>query len=143
MSLKTDAWIHFEGRVFKNACTSVWNSALFMIVTYKLHTNSLITTGPDGPSPAWLQEASVTAMTYSQCTGLNGHPASTVDNAAHQCFGGTNRGACMGDSGGPAVCGGRLAGATSWGLSTCDPAYPSVYAKVATYRSWIQSVTGV
>ena len=55
--------------------------------------------------------------------------------------------ACSGDSGGPLVCqkGGvwTLAGATSWGSSSCSTYYPSVYARISYFRSWIQQNTGV
>ncbi|KAL4220028.1 Chymotrypsinogen B [Mactra antiquata] len=52
-------------------------------------------------------------------------------------------GSCNGDSGGPLVCRGQLAGVTSWGRSGCHTngyvEYPSVYARVSTFYSWIRS----
>jgi putative cell wall-binding protein len=53
---------------------------------------------------------------------------------------------CSGDSGGPLMVsdgkGGWLeAGVVSWGASNCGD-LPSVYARLATYSTWIESVTG-
>ncbi|CAG5118538.1 unnamed protein product, partial [Candidula unifasciata] len=50
--------------------------------------------------------------------------------------------ACMGDSGGPMMCGDNfkyLAGITSWGVSSCSGNYPSVYTRVSEYLEWIAS----
>lgn len=46
---------------------------------------------------------------------------------------------CYGDSGGPLVDGnGILLGITSFSFAeTCEEASPTVYTKVASYRSWI------
>ncbi len=56
------------------------------------------------------------------------------------------RGACYGDSGGPAVIrvGGvwRLAGTTSGGISPICGQGPSIYVDSSTHRSWIDSVAG-
>jgi secreted trypsin-like serine protease len=62
---------------------------------------------------------------------------------------GGTRGACYGDSGGPAVTPGGsggflLTGATSrsGGGSTCATA-PSIYVDVPAHRAWIRSTSGV
>jgi len=49
------------------------------------------------------------------------------------CAGGlAGKGGCSGDSGGPIVCNGCLAGATSWGKEPCGQAnFPTVYTNVA------------
>ncbi|XP_005091542.1 fibrinolytic enzyme, isozyme C [Aplysia californica] len=49
---------------------------------------------------------------------------------------------CMGDSGGPMMCGPRhniLAGVTSWGERTCSGTFPSVYTRVSAYLGWIRN----
>ncbi|XP_069106986.1 chymotrypsin-1-like [Argopecten irradians] len=50
-----------------------------------------------------------------------------------------SNGACMGDSGGPLICNGRLVGITSWGHRSCSVKYPNVYTRVSPYRDWIMS----
>jgi len=55
---------------------------------------------------------------------------------------GSRPSACMGDSGGPMMCGDSLnllAGITSWGVSNCSGNYPSVYTRVSEYLDWINS----
>jgi hypothetical protein len=53
-------------------------------------------------------------------------------------------GACFGDSGGPLVGFGKknrpyVLGVVSYGAESCKAAAPSVYTRVASYRSWITS----
>ncbi|XP_048486996.1 trypsin Blo t 3-like [Plutella xylostella] len=47
--------------------------------------------------------------------------------------------ACQGDSGGPLVYNGVVVGVTSWGAGCGNPSYPGVYARVASYTTWITS----
>ncbi|XP_033761350.1 LOW QUALITY PROTEIN: fibrinolytic enzyme, isozyme C-like [Pecten maximus] len=60
----------------------------------------------------------------------------------HICIEADGKSACNGDSGGPLVCrvNGQyvLAGATSWGITTCE-GFPSVYVRVNKFLSWINS----
>lgn len=49
-------------------------------------------------------------------------------------------GACMGDSGGPAVYDDKLVGVANFVLNACGTVYPDGYAKVAFYRDWIAQV---
>lgn len=51
-----------------------------------------------------------------------------------------NNGACMGDSGGPAVYQDKLVGLANFVLNECGTVYPDGYAKVAFYRDWIDGV---
>ncbi|KAH3795441.1 hypothetical protein DPMN_148992 [Dreissena polymorpha] len=51
--------------------------------------------------------------------------------------------ACAGDSGGPLVCSVEglyyVMGVISWGSECALPGYPTVYAKVAAFQSWIET----
>ncbi|EAT39435.1 AAEL008780-PA [Aedes aegypti] len=56
-----------------------------------------------------------------------------LNNDAHN-------GACMGDSGGPAVFEDKLVGVANFVLNECGTVYPDGYAKVSFYREWIDGV---
>ena len=53
----------------------------------------------------------------------------------------------QGDGGGPLVCSKsgsyQLVGVTSWGSSTCDPAYPTIFTRIYNYLDWIKEKTGI
>ena len=54
--------------------------------------------------------------------------------------------ACMGDSGGPMMCGqghNILAGVTSWGEQTCSGTLPSVYTRVSAYLDWVRMYVNI
>lgn len=50
--------------------------------------------------------------------------------------------ACEGDSGGPAVIDGKLAGIVSFG-GNCEKFYPGVYTNIFNYHEWISKNTGI
>lgn len=50
---------------------------------------------------------------------------------------------CIGDSGGPIVIKGFLAGITSWGHNCAEPKYPGVYTLVSKFSQWIKDISGV
>jgi len=62
------------------------------------------------------------------------------------CAGGERgKDACEGDGGSPLVCevpggGWKVAGLVSWGIGCGQPGIPGVYANVAVYRNWIDSI---
>ncbi|XP_056012616.1 fibrinolytic enzyme, isozyme C-like [Ostrea edulis] len=88
-----------------------------------------------------LMEAKMTNIANTECqnlwTSVNG--AAIYDT--HICPYEEFKSACNGDSGGPYVClkngGYMLAGVTSWGISTCDGSFPSVYVRVSKYLDWM------
>jgi secreted trypsin-like serine protease len=86
--------------------------------------------------PILLQQASMTVMTNAACADVWG--ALSI-NDGHICVTDANSGACNGDSGGPLECSNRLAGATSWGHTTCSPSWPSVYTRISYFYTWINA----
>jgi secreted trypsin-like serine protease len=88
--------------------------------------------------PAILQQLDTTVLPDSRCgTGAPELCVSNVDGW---------RGACYGDSGGPAVLrvGGtwRLAGTTTAGTTSICGQGPSIYMDSSTHRTWVDSVVG-
>jgi len=71
--------------------------------------------------------------------GCEAHWSTNYNSNAHICIHNDVTGSCNGDSGGPMVCGNKLAGVTSWGYSGCDTTWPSVYTRVSSYFEWINS----
>jgi len=61
------------------------------------------------------------------------------------CAGGTkgNRDACKGDSGGPMVVEGVLAGLTAWGIGCGQESTPGAYTDLAQYRTWISQAAAI
>ncbi|KAK6184131.1 hypothetical protein SNE40_002152 [Patella caerulea] len=89
-----------------------------------------------GSLPNTLQYVSMNKISNSECTSRWG---SSI-NSGHICVHESGKSACNGDSGGPMICNGYLAGVTSWGASGCPGTYPSVYTRVSQYLSWIASI---
>merc|ERR1712170_161554 len=94
--------------------------------------------------PSTLQGVNIGVISNSDCTSrMSGISGANV-GAYHICIydSGRRRGSCNGDSGGPLVCSSSLAGITSWGISSggaCRQDFPSVYARVSYFRSWLSS----
>ncbi|XP_077334447.1 chymotrypsin A-like isoform X1 [Lithobates pipiens] len=87
--------------------------------------------------PAKLQQTALPLLTNSQCQRYFG----TKIHSSMICAGASGATSCMGDSGGPLVCerngAWTLTGVVSFGLGTCSPSYPGVYARVTSFRSWV------
>jgi len=101
-----------------------------------------------GSSPTTLKEVSITKISTSSCNlfwfGRRRGPINQGHICVHDASSasGEKASACMGDSGGPMMCGAGhniLAGVTSWGESTCGGVNPSVYTRVSSYRDWISA----
>ncbi|XP_078585481.1 chymotrypsin B-like [Branchiostoma floridae x Branchiostoma japonicum] len=88
---------------------------------------------------AVLQQAELSLISDADCSSLWGpvfNPSCMI------CAGAVDKGGCMGDSGGPLVCentagGYDVIGLVSFGERTCDPFYPTGFARVAAFRDWI------
>ena len=50
---------------------------------------------------------------------------------------------CFGDSGGPAVIGGKLAGITSFVIPSCEANGGSGFTVIYNYRDWIKEKSGL
>lgn len=92
-----------------------------------------------GSLPNIMQTVAITKITNSDCSSRWSGVGGASINSGHACFYNGVHSACNGDSGGPARCGNTIVGVTSWGISTCSGAYPSVYTRVSSFASWLTS----
>lgn len=96
-----------------------------------------------GSAADTLLKVSITKIANNECSTRWAGVSGATINTGHICFyTGSGISACNGDSGGPARCGNTIVGVTSWGISTCSGTYPSVYTRVSTFASWLQSQAG-
>jgi len=100
--------------------------------------------------PDILQKASIPVISTAECASLMSGVSGTVVWDNHICLydSAQSTGSCNGDSGGPLNCPDgvtRVAGVTSWGVSTalgrCLQTYPSVYTRTSAYIGWIVTNT--
>ncbi|OWZ17822.1 Serine protease trypsin-like protein [Phytophthora megakarya] len=98
-------------------------------------------TGGKGTMAYELTRADVQVMSNANC--LN---ETTVDDSMMCTRGLTNTESCTGDYGGPLVVekpnGDVVVGVVSWGPNCFMIGYPSIYSRVSSARSWIESVAG-
>lgn len=93
-----------------------------------------------GPSSAKLQEVELNIVNRNECDANYGYQRIEENMlCAGSKIGGKD--ACQYDSGGPLVGNNRLIGIVSWGIGCARPEYPGVYANVAYFKQWIESVT--
>lgn len=110
----------------------------------------------NGVIPNVLQEVNMTVMSQTECSDywaqLWPDDILNLFNGQICIFDGedpvSGASACNGDSGGPMICNGLLAGVTSWGVLGCrdqdtQEFRPSVYVRVSYYYPWIQTVLGL
>ena len=109
--------------------------------------------GPTGDFPSVLHEVELQLLTNQQCretfsVSQGVPPAFTGVTDVMICadFPGGGRSACQGDSGGPLLVntneGWQQVGIVSWGVGCAAEGYPGVYTRVASFRNWIDAVTG-
>jgi secreted trypsin-like serine protease len=96
-----------------------------------------------GSSPNNLQSVNIPIVSNAQATTAYGASNVTSDQLAAGVIGVGGVDACQGDSGGPLVVsspsGPLLAGVVSWGNGCALPNYPGMYARVASFTSWIDT----
>ncbi|CAG2175685.1 unnamed protein product [Oppiella nova] len=95
-------------------------------------------------SPTKLQYAEFTTITREECQRRADNTIKNAPTVTTQMICGENKSAsgCYGDSGGPFVIGGKLAGIVSWGTPNCPAdttVGPTVYSDVGNLRTWLLS----
>lgn len=96
-----------------------------------------------GPAPNNLQALTTTTLTNADCAArhtANNRPF-VLDHKICT-FTQAGQGICQGDSGGPLVANGQVIGTVSWNIP-CARGFPDAFDRVAFFRSWILSVTGL
>ncbi|TDD62759.1 S1 family peptidase, partial [Actinomadura rubrisoli] len=92
-----------------------------------------------GGLPVGLRQLDTSIIADESCSDITGETELCVQ-------GGGGKGACYGDSGGPAVTGGpgswQLAGATSRGTAASCGVSPAIYTDVTAYRAQILQIIG-
>lgn len=94
------------------------------------------TRGDGGVSnPSKLQQVTLPSVSREDCAADYAGINEVTDRMI--CAGSAGKGPCNGDSGGPIVCNGVLAGSVSWGVVPCAQSnYPGVYANIAPALGW-------
>lgn len=92
-----------------------------------------------------LQQGVLPVQSHENCSKVN-DDLGPIDETSMICGGSgkaNQAGGCQGDSGGPYVCAeyGKwvLRGAVSWGHGLCKTEYFSVFARISSFRDWIDA----
>ena len=72
-----------------------------------------------------------------ECYNNFGHE---FDNLTMICTFAPKSGPCLGDSGGPLICNGKLTGLVSYVRRNGCASYPSVFTKIHFYKDWIEGI---
>jgi trypsin len=88
-----------------------------------------------GPSPDIVQTVIKPIFGMPDCQAAYG--AENVDPIMQICSGEYGKDACQGDSGGGLIYDGYVIGIVNWGSGCAWEGFPTVYARVSEFRSWI------
>ncbi|XP_008581529.1 PREDICTED: transmembrane protease serine 11F [Galeopterus variegatus] len=101
----------------------------------------------DGPTQNKLRQARVETISTDVCNRKDVYDGLVTSGMLCAGFMEGKVDACKGDSGGPLVYDNHdiwyIVGIVSWGQSCALPKKPGVYTRVAKYRDWIASRTGI
>ena len=75
-------------------------------------------------------------LTVADCRSRHGGNVEFVADNTICTLTEIGEGVCIGDSGGPVVTGGSVAGAVSWVIA-CARGFPDVHARVSSHRTWL------
>ncbi|XP_055842716.1 serine protease SP24D-like [Episyrphus balteatus] len=89
----------------------------------------------NGENAEWLKYNTVSRLDQADCQRQIGYGLDSIICLAHSA----NKGACMGDSGGPAVYNGKLVGISNFIMDVCGSSKPDAFGKVSYYLDWILS----
>ncbi|KAJ3659627.1 hypothetical protein Zmor_011306 [Zophobas morio] len=92
--------------------------------------------------PTYLVAITVKIISQTECSTAYNAVSIITDHMLCATASNGEADVCRGDSGGPMVVDGILAGIVSWGFG-CERGYPDVYTNVSTVRTYIQEVTNL
>lgn len=99
--------------------------------------------GPTSNFPDVLHEVDLSLLTNFECLDLLGEASVSSQMICATVTGG-GKGSCQGDSGGPLVVntneGWQQVGVVSWGIGCAAEGYPGVYARAASFDTWIKAI---
>ena len=96
------------------------------------------TTSEDGDHPTVLMKVTIPIVSDDTCRAAYGED----EIVSSQLCAGLDEGgkdSCVGDDGGPLLCGSQLSGVVSWGYGCARPALPGIYTQTSYYVPWINS----
>ena len=98
--------------------------------------------GPTSDFPDVLHQVDLTLLSNQECTQTLGGGITNQMICATVTGGG--KGSCQGDSGGPLVVntneGWQQVGIVSWGIGCAADGYPGVYARAASFDTWLAGI---
>ncbi|KAG7520195.1 trypsin-3-like [Solea senegalensis] len=98
-----------------------------------------LTNPSGGEIPSTLLTVKLPIFATEKCNSSESFDGKITENMLCAGYSTGGKDACMGDSGGPLICEGRLYGVVSWGKGCAEAQLPGVYTAVSKYRKWIDN----